>query len=505
MVIEKRNPIYHLEARTSCAITKQCGYLLRGTRVNGKCECRPYKLRVKREANERDVSTLGHDQAKRHLLRERAVIHLTPAAEDDAIRACGFGSTGCPRGQHHAFVDGNCICTTEWNVPRRDLSISEKPYDSQTDPTTARRAEQSNRDIQERDATTESTESTELTESSGAQCPNTRCPPNFDVAYSNVLHACTCKEKPKGPLPGRCHNPNCPAWSKTEWRLGSCVCISPEKRDPSISVTPHDSQSDPTTTKRAKQSNRNIEERVATTGPSRDQCPNAACPPNYEAFYNYHLGGCTCKEKHKTPSNPCRNTPCPGWSVPEEKHGACVCGAPGKRDMSAPKEPTFPNNDHKLVKRDDTPAGCDNFNCPTGFTAKMNGDVCYCGIDQDSPYPQGPASLGPHGGLPGNYEQDAPSSSVDLDGEVDQAQKRGPATLVHLTKKRQLVGCENLGCPSGYIPSMDSGMCYCGLDGGYAYPQEPASMGPQNAVPDGSLTADSGDEDDAADQETSGK
>ncbi|KAL8722567.1 MAG: hypothetical protein Q9225_000962 [Loekoesia sp. 1 TL-2023] len=61
----------------------------------------------------------------------------------------------------------------------------------------------------------------------------------------------------------------------------------------------------------------------------------------------------------------------------------------------------------QMEKRQD-PASCENFSCPAGFTPKLNGDVCYCGIDRHSPYPQGPASFGPHGGLPGNYEQDLP-------------------------------------------------------------------------------------------------
>ncbi|KAL9030017.1 MAG: hypothetical protein Q9196_001817, partial [Gyalolechia fulgens] len=65
---------------------------------------------------------------------------------------------------------------------------------------------------------------------------------------------------------------------------------------------------------------------------------------------------------------------------------------------------------------------------------------------------------------------------VDLDGEAAQVQQRS----THLNKKRQdSDGCQNLGCPAGYIPSMDGGVCYCGIDGGFPYPQSPASMGPQ--------------------------
>ena len=74
----------------------------------------------------------------------------------------------------------------------------------------------------------------------------------------------------------------------------------------------------------------------------------------------------------------------------------------GGQDQCIPKTMKL-----RYSKRQDLP-GCEDFSCPTGFIPKLNGDICYCGTDQQNPYPQGPSSLGPHGGLPGNYEQDAP-------------------------------------------------------------------------------------------------
>ncbi|KAL9005761.1 MAG: hypothetical protein Q9188_001473 [Gyalolechia gomerana] len=59
-------------------------------------------------------------------------------------------------------------------------------------------------------------------------------------------------------------------------------------------------------------------------------------------------------------------------------------------------------------KRQDS-GSCGDFSCPAGFAPKLNGQICYCGMDENSPLPQGPASLGPHGGMPGGYEQDLSS------------------------------------------------------------------------------------------------
>lgn len=62
----------------------------------------------------------------------------------------------------------------------------------------------------------------------------------------------------------------------------------------------------------------------------------------------------------------------------------------------------------ELVKRQGS-SSCEDFSCPAGFVPKLNGKICDCRINRDSPFPQGPASLGPHGGIPGGYEEDQSS------------------------------------------------------------------------------------------------
>ncbi|KAL9030016.1 MAG: hypothetical protein Q9196_001816 [Gyalolechia fulgens] len=84
----------------------------------------------------------------------------------------------------------------------------------------------------------------------------------------------------------------------------------------------------------------------------------------------------------------CSRSPCPYGSV-FHSNGNCECIA-------------------SLQKRQGL-GSCGDFSCPAGFALKLNGQICYCGVDRDSPLSQGPASFGPHGVLPDGYEQD-PSS-----------------------------------------------------------------------------------------------
>ncbi|KAL8649926.1 MAG: hypothetical protein Q9210_004114 [Variospora velana] len=62
---------------------------------------------------------------------------------------------------------------------------------------------------------------------------------------------------------------------------------------------------------------------------------------------------------------------------------------------------------------------CPNFSCPSGWIPKLNGSVCYCGLDGDFPYPQGPASRGPYGAYPSGDEENSPSL-IDLEGDADE-------------------------------------------------------------------------------------
>ncbi|KAL8941904.1 MAG: hypothetical protein Q9216_001977 [Gyalolechia sp. 2 TL-2023] len=141
--------------------------------------------------------------------------------------------------------------------------------------------------------------------------------------------------------------------------------------------------------------------------------------------------------------------------------------------------------------------GCGELSCPAGFSPKLNGEMCYCGIDGDSrPLPQGLADLGSHHGeMP---EGDLLSASVDPDDEaappVQQQRSTTTTTKNPLNKRQDPDVCQNLGCPAGYVPAMKMGACDCVIDGYFPYPQAPASMGPQG-IATSSHTADSGDDD----------
>ncbi|KAL8941560.1 MAG: hypothetical protein Q9211_001776 [Gyalolechia sp. 1 TL-2023] len=166
----------------------------------------------------------------------------------------------------------------------------------------------------------------------------------------------------------------------------------------------------------------------------------------------------------RMPSTSCFRSPeCPkigrGWHG-LEFHNRCVCVPP------TDEHPDDKRVSAELNERSDI----ENASCQ--HRTVENRDICYCGIDRDSSLPQGPASFGPHGVLRDGYEQDPSSAPVDLDGEAAQVQQRS----THLNTKRQdSDGCQNLGCPAGYIPSMDGGVCYCGIDGGFPYPQSPVA------------------------------
>lgn len=129
-----------------------------------------------------------------------------------------------------------------------------------------------------------------------------------------------------------------------------------------------------------------------------------------------------------------------------------------------------------IGKRQDSEE-CKNLGCPAGYIPYMGSEGCYCGLDGDFSYPQSPASMGSEGIIRSGVSADQ-SSPVPVNNGDKVLGSRQRST--DLKKKRQnLDACKNLGCPAGFIPTTDGNACSCAMDGGFPYPQGPASLGPQ--------------------------
>ncbi|KAL8988874.1 MAG: hypothetical protein Q9177_002123 [Variospora cf. flavescens] len=165
---------------------------------------------------------------------------------------------------------------------------------------------------------------------------------------------------------------------------------------------------------------------------NQDTCSTLACQDGHHGAKNHDTGICECvASMHKERLEP--QTQTLDTSVRDSLHkregkyskktkackikmkGQCLRNQHPEYHLAAKVCWCVQNGYRKRQELDE----CPNFSCPSGWIPKLNGSVCYCGLDGDFPYPPGPASRGPYGAYPSGDEENSPSL-IDPDGDADE-------------------------------------------------------------------------------------
>ncbi|KAL9011698.1 MAG: hypothetical protein Q9173_003474 [Seirophora scorigena] len=308
-----------------------------------------------------------------------------------------------------------------------------------------------------------------------------------------VYKECTTKEEP---------NPSAPIRGTVNTE-GHCVCAPKKAGRDLASKQVGSSERD------LQYAGQNMERLDARVPQAPPDCRKKACGDGYTGVKSDSLterGGSILVFDHA----PAQNVPHEGKSYSQitaycTAHRPCPRGMHAEQHMVGNTCWCLPNAHRKRRDLDE----CPNFSCPNGRIPKLNGSVCYCGMDGDFPYSQGPASrldaqvrdslrkrgryskvtdkcnkrLGKKWCLPGSHPEERTTSTGR---PLNSCWCAGDGR-----KRRDLDECPNFSCPSGWIPKLNGSVCYCGMDGDFPYPQGPASWGPHGALPSGNDEASS--------------